>query len=82
MASGVTLITKGDAVVVAITVAIVSLAFGALFTYILRREVKLPHGEGVRLISLVRLPWSRGESPYRVENGKVVSNEEALPGDT
>jgi hypothetical protein len=78
IASGITLTTKGDEVVVFVTIALVSLGFGALFTYILRREVKLPHGEGVRLSSLVRPPWSRKPAPYRVENGKVVSN---LPAD-
>ena len=51
---------------------IVAIAFGILFTYILRREVKLPHGEGVRLIQLVKVPWRRTERPYKVENGKVV----------
>ena len=79
--SGITLTTKGDEVVVFVTAALVSLAFGALFTYILRREVKLPHGEGVRLSSLVRAPWSRKPAPYRVENGKVVSNLPADPAD-
>ena len=78
IASGITLTTKGDEVVVFVTIALVSLGFGALFTYILRREVKLPHGEGVRLSSLVHPPWSRKPAPYRVENGKVVSN---LPAD-
>ena len=30
-----------------------------VFTYILRREVKLPHGEGVRAYKLVSVPWTR-----------------------
>ena len=81
IASGITLITKGDAIVVMVTAAIVSLAFGALFTYLLRREVKLPHGEGVRLSSLVQPPWSRAPKQYRVENGKVVLNEPAQADD-
>ena len=78
IASGITLTTKGDDVVVFVTIALVSLGFGAIFTYILRREVKLPHGEGVRMISLVQAPWSRKPAPYRVVDGKVVSN---LPED-
>ena len=49
VASGVALISKGDLQVVMVTAAIASLAFGALFTYALRREVGLPHGEGVRV---------------------------------
>jgi uncharacterized protein len=61
IASGIILITKGDAQVVVYTAALVSLLFGALFTYILRREVKLPHGEGVRAYKLVSLPWARPE---------------------
>ena len=44
---------------VVITAAFVSLIFGVVFTYILRREVKLPHGEGVRAWKLVSFPWSR-----------------------
>jgi hypothetical protein len=75
VASGITLITKGDAVVVAITAALVSLAFGILFTYILRREVKLPHGEGVRMFSLVKMPWHRRPPPYRMVDGKIVASE-------
>jgi uncharacterized membrane protein YfcA len=60
VASGIALITKGDAQVVMITAAIVATGFGALFTYILRREVKLPHGEGmVRASTLMSLPWRR-----------------------
>jgi hypothetical protein len=59
IASGIILITKGDDTIVLITAALVSLIFGALFTYILRREVKLPHGEGVRAYKLISMPWSR-----------------------
>jgi len=59
IASGIILITKGDDLIVVITAAFVSLIFGALFTYILRREVRLPHGEGVRAYKLISLPWSR-----------------------
>jgi uncharacterized membrane protein YfcA len=80
IASGITLTTKGDDVVVFITLAVVSLGFGAIFTYILRREVKLPHGEGVRMFNLVQAPWSRKPAPYRVVDGKVVANLPADPG--
>jgi uncharacterized membrane protein YfcA len=73
VASGITLILKGDFIPAMIAGTIVALAFGILFTYILRREVKLPHGEGVRLFHLVRVPWRRAQRPYRVENGKVVA---------
>ena len=59
IASGIILMSKGDAYVVVVTASLVSLIFGALFTYILRREVKLPHGEGVRAYKLVSLPWRR-----------------------
>ena len=44
-----------------ITAAFVTLLFGVVFTYVLRREVKLPHGEGVRAWKLVSVPWSRSE---------------------
>ena len=59
IASGTMLMLKGDATVVAITATLVSLFFGIVFTYILRREVKLPHGEGVRAYKLVSVPWTR-----------------------
>ncbi|MEO7197940.1 MAG: sulfite exporter TauE/SafE family protein [Solirubrobacterales bacterium] len=59
IASGIVLITKGDGQVVVVTAALVSFFFGVVFTYILRREVKLPHGEGVRAYKLVSFPWSR-----------------------
>jgi uncharacterized membrane protein YfcA len=80
VASGTTLILKGDFIPAMIAGTIVALAFGVLFTYILRREVKLPHGEGVRMIHLVRMPWSRTDPPYRVENGKVVATASANGG--
>ena len=50
-ASGVALITKADAVVVIVSIIVVSLIFGTLFTYMLRREMRIPHGEGVRIRS-------------------------------
>lgn len=76
IASGVTLMTKGDFIPAMIAGTFVALGFGALFTYILRREVKLPHGEGVRMIKLVKLPWHKHDPPYRVENGKVIPIDE------
>jgi uncharacterized membrane protein YfcA len=79
VASGITLITKGDGSIVMVTAAIISVGFGALFTYILRREVKLPHGEGVRMFNLVKMPWHKHPPPYRVENGKVVPREDIDP---
>jgi uncharacterized membrane protein YfcA len=78
IASGITLITKGDFIPAMVAGTFVALAFGALFTYILRREVKLPHGEGVRMIHLIKFPWHKEDPPYRVENGKVVARD-ALP---
>jgi len=59
IASGIALITKGDGQVVVVTAALVSLFFGIVFTYILRREVKLPHGEGVRAYKMITTPWGR-----------------------
>ncbi|KAA0271068.1 MAG: hypothetical protein EDQ89_10165, partial [Acidobacteria bacterium] len=59
IASGITLITKGDGAVVMVTAAFVSLMFGVVFTYVLRREVKLPHGVGIRAWKLVSVPWRR-----------------------
>ena len=81
VASGIALITEGDAAFVVVTAALVSLAFGALFTYILRREVKLPHGEGVRMFNLVKMPWHSHPPPYRVENGKVVPSGSSAEAD-
>jgi uncharacterized membrane protein YfcA len=75
IASGITLITKGDFIPAMVAGTFVALGFGALFTYILRREVKLPHGEGVRMIHLVKMPWHKHDPPYRVENGKVVPTD-------
>ncbi len=75
IASGITLITKGDFIPAMIAGTIVSIGFGALFTYILRREVKLPHGEGVRMIKLVKMPWHQHEPAYRIENGKVIATD-------
>ncbi len=79
VASGIILIGKGNGTIVVVTAAVVGLAFGGLFTYILRREVKLPHGEGVRVIKLVELPWRRGKSPYTLQGGKVVRREPEEP---
>lgn len=76
IASGIILMSKGDAQIVVITAAIVSLLFGALFTYILRREVKLPHGEGVRAYKLVSLPWSRAGSNGASSNGNAADDAE------
>jgi uncharacterized membrane protein YfcA len=59
IASGITLITKGDGAVVMVTAAFVTLMFGVVFTYVLRREVKLPHGVGIRAWKLVSVPWRR-----------------------
>ena len=42
---------------------------------ILRREVELPHGEGVRMFNLVKMPWHRHPPPYQVENGRVVARD-------
>lgn len=69
IASGIVLITKGDGQVVVITAALVSLFFGMVFTYILRREVKLPHGEGVRAYKMISTPWSRNGSNGASPNG-------------
>jgi uncharacterized membrane protein YfcA len=59
IASGTILITKGDGQVAVVAAAVVSLIFGIIFTYVLRREVKLPHGEGVRAYKTISLPWAR-----------------------
>ncbi len=59
IASGTILITKGDEHLAVIAAAVVSVIFGVMFTYILRREVKLPHGEGVRAYKTISMPWSR-----------------------
>jgi len=68
IASGSLLITRGDEIVAAVTGAFVAVIFGVLFLYVLRREVQLPHGEGVGVVtmsSLLSTPWSRAAA-----NGK------------
>ncbi len=75
IASGTILISKGDAQVVVVTAAFVSLIFGMLFTYILRREVKLPHGEGVRAYKLVSLPWKRPHHLGAGANGSKTNDD-------
>lgn len=79
IASGVVLIIKGDAMLAMVAGSIIALGFGVLFTYMLRREVKLPHGEGVRVFHLIDGPWRRNKHAYKVENGKVVPNPKATP---
>ena len=59
LTSGIALITRADATVAAISVAIASLVFGTLFLYAMRREVQLPHGEGVKFRHLIRERFSR-----------------------
>jgi uncharacterized membrane protein YfcA len=78
IASGITLISKGDGQVVVVTAAIVSFFFGAVFTYILRREVKLPHGAGIRAYKLVSMPWSRNEHAEAIAraNGEKLRRQE------
>ncbi len=70
IASGITLITKGDGPVVMVTIAAVTLLFGVIFTYVLRREVKLPHGEGVRAWRLVSVPWKRSPHLLSIDPGE------------
>lgn len=79
IASGITLITKGDGQVVVITFALVSLFFGLIFTYILRREVKLPHGEGVRAYKTITMPWERNRSNGAGANGSDPEAEPVKP---
>ncbi|MBA2522414.1 MAG: sulfite exporter TauE/SafE family protein [Solirubrobacterales bacterium] len=79
IASGIVLITKGDGQVVVVTAALVSFFFGVVFTYILRREVKLPHGEGVRAYKLVSFPWSR---PAHLNGGAAESSNGDQPKPT
>ena len=74
IASGITLITKGDGAVVMVTAAFVTLLFGVVFTYVLRREVKLPHGEGVRAWKLVSVPWSRSEHAKQMAEANSSQN--------
>ena len=78
IASGITLITKGDGEVVMVTVALVSLLFGVVFTYVLRREVKLPHGEGVRAWKLVSFPWSRPEHAKQMADVNAPAESEQI----
>ncbi len=75
IASGIALITKGDGAVVMVTAAFVSLLFGVVFTYVLRREVKLPHGEGVRAWKLISVPWSRPEHVKQMSADKAAKDE-------
>lgn len=77
IASGITLITKGDGEVVMITVAFVSLIFGVVFTYILRREVKLPHGEGIRAWKLVSFPWARPDHVKQMAAARAEKDAQA-----
>jgi uncharacterized membrane protein YfcA len=79
MASGIILITKGDGQLAVMAAATVSLIFGVVFTYVLRREVKLPHGEGVRAYKLVSLPWARSPEAEAIaarNNGKLRDAEQ------
>jgi uncharacterized membrane protein YfcA len=79
IASGIVLITKGDGQVVVVTAAVVSLFFGIIFTYILRREVKLPHGEGVKAYKLVSMPWSRTHPALAGGENSAAPPEEKRP---
>lgn len=72
IASGTTLTLKGDGVVVVITAAFISVIFGVIFLYVLRREVQVPHGEGVGVVkmsSLLSTPWSRAAANGKPEPG-------------
>lgn len=80
IASGIALITKGDGQVVVITAAAVSLFFGVVFTYVLRREVKLPHGEGVRAYKMLSLPWARQSTPASGTDTNGASSAAASNG--
>lgn len=77
IASGIALIAKGDGQVVVVTAALVSLMFGVVFTYILRREVKLPHGEGVRAWRLVSFPWARPHHAKQIAEANSKKDEQA-----
>ena len=81
IASGITLITKGDGAVVMVTAAFVTLMFGVVFTYVLRREVKLPHGEGVRAWKLVSVPWRRPTHLIEVDQSADYASAPGLDGD-
>lgn len=88
IASGIALVSKGDGQVVMVTIAIVGFLFGGLFTYILRREVQLPHGEGVRAYKLMSPPWARNEHAEAIAkaNGDKLRRQEekraAVPAGT
>ncbi len=77
IASGIALIAKGDGQVVVVTVAFVSLIFGVVFTYVLRREVKLPHGEGIRAWKLVSFPWARPDHVKQMAELNAQRNDGA-----
>ena len=81
VASGIALIAKGDGAVVVVTAAFITLIFGVVFTYILRREVKLPHGEGVRAWKLVSFPWSRPEQVKQMAEMNARANGAEQPED-
>ena len=81
VASGIALIAKGDGAVVVVTAAFITLIFGVVFTYILRREVKLPHGEGVRAWKLVSFPWSRPEHVKQMAAMNARANGAEQPAD-
>ena len=60
-----------------VTGAFVSLLFGVVFTYVLRREVKLPHGEGVGAWKLVSIPdAARSDQRKEMAAAAAKSNEE------
>jgi hypothetical protein len=73
LVSGIALITKADAQVAMISLALASLIFGTLFTYAMRREVQLPHGEGIKVRHLIRDRWSR-------TSGNGASGDSDTPG--
>jgi hypothetical protein len=78
IASGIALIAKGDGHVVVITAAFISLIFGVVFTYILRREVKLPHGEGIRAWKLVSFPWARPDHVRQIADARAEKDARQL----
>jgi uncharacterized membrane protein YfcA len=81
IASGIALIAKGDGPVVVVTAAFISLIFGVVFTYILRREVKLPHGEGVRAWKLVSFPWARPDHVKELAAAQAAKGAKANGSD-
>ena len=80
IASGTILLTKGDGQLAVIAAAVVSVVFGIIFTYALRREVKLPHGEGVRAYKLVSVPWNRRHAPIPAVGEPVRSDNGTTNG--